>query len=70
MFHSLGGFTAYKGKLYLIGGMDLSSGIILTSLDSLDSYDPVAKQWGVLPSCASGRYHAGTAILNDCLYVI
>ena len=63
----LGGFTAYNGKLYLIGGMDPSSGIIMTSLDS---YDPVAKRWGVLPSCASGRHHVGTAVLNDCLYVI
>ena len=67
MFHSLGGFTAYNGKLYLIGGIDPSSGVILTSLDS---YDPVAKRWGVLPSCASGRYHVGTAVLNDYLYVI
>ena len=67
MFHSLGGFTAYNGKLYLIGGKDPSSGMIMTSLDS---YDPVAKRWGVLPSCASGQYRVGTAVLNDCLYVI
>ena len=67
MFHSLGGFTTDNGKLYLIGGMDPSSGMIMTSLDS---YDPVAKRWGVLPSCASGRYHVATAVLNDCLYVI
>ena len=63
----LGGFTGYNGKLYLIGGMDTSSGMVVTCLDS---YDPAAKQWEALPSCASGRYHVGVAVLNDCLYLI
>ena len=63
----LGGFTAYNGKLYLVGGMDPSTEMVMTNLDS---YDPETKRWEALPSCVTGRYHVGVAVLDNCLYLI
>ncbi len=62
------GFTAHGGKLYLAGGMDPHSGAVLASLEA---FNPTTKTWeDGFPSCLTGRYHAGTAIFNDALYLI
>ena len=64
---ALVGFTGYKGKLYLAGGVDPGSGAFLTRFES---YNPTARTWVTLLSFNSSRYHPGTVVLNDYLYLI
>ena len=47
--------------------MDPNSGEILARFES---YDPNTGIWeSDLPGLTTGRYHMGTAVLNDCIYV-
>ena len=60
------GLTAYKGRLFIVGGLDPDSGEIG---NNFTAYDPVADSWESLPPCRVGRYHAGIAVLSDELYL-
>ena len=64
----LAGFISHAKKLYLLGGMDPNSGEILARFES---YDPNTSTWeSDLAGLTTGRYHMGTAVLNDCIYVV
>ncbi|AUD06113.1 Kelch repeat-containing protein [Spirosoma pollinicola] len=63
-----GGSAAYKGKLYLVNGIQYghSSG----TTNQFDEYDPVTRQWKQLPDAPHIRDHSMAAVAGDKLYAV
>ena len=59
-------FVIISGLLYIAGGCnDLSD-----ELSSVESLNPVTKEWVTLPDLNVRRSYAGVVVLDDCLYAV
>ena len=55
-----------SGLMYVVGGSnDLSE-----ELTSVESFNPVTKEWTSLADMNVKRSYAAVAVLNDCLYAV
>ncbi|MEO6314068.1 MAG: kelch repeat-containing protein [Chitinophagaceae bacterium] len=61
------GAALYKGKLYLVAGIQHGHSSGTTNL--FDVYDPATSTWQALPDAPHIRDHCSAAIVNDKLYV-
>ncbi|HVZ55388.1 MAG TPA: hypothetical protein VG870_01910 [Chitinophagaceae bacterium] len=58
----------YHGKLYLVDGIQHGHSSGTTNM--FDCYDPVSRQWTVLPDAPHIRDHCFAAVIGDRLYVV
>ena len=62
------GAAAYKGKLYLVAG--IQHGHASGTTNMFDVYDPVTHTWASLPDAPHIRDHCSAAVIKDKLYVV
>lgn len=63
-----GGSAAYKGKLYLVNGIQHGHSSGTTNM--FDEYDPATKRWRRLPDAPHSRDHSMAAVVGDKLYAV
>ena len=56
----------FPGLIYIVGGMS-ELGV---ELRTLESYNPVTKEWRQLARMATPRAYVGVAVLDDCIYAV
>ena len=57
---------ALLGLIYIVGGSnDLSE-----ELKSVESYNPITKEWITLPDMVTRRAYPGVVVLDDYLYAV
>ncbi len=64
---SAAGAALYKGKLYLVAGIQHGHSSGTTNM--FDVYDPATGKWSALPDAPNIRDHCTATVLNDKLYV-
>jgi N-acetylneuraminic acid mutarotase len=60
------GVAALDGRVYVIGGFDISQTVVAT----VEAYDPMATAWSTPAPLSAPMHHANTATLNDRIYVL
>ena len=64
----VGGVVSANGKIYILGGFDLTIG---STISSLDEYDPVANKWTKKSDIIGGGSNSiPVAYLDDHIYII
>ena len=61
------GAAAYKGKLYLVAG--IQHGHASGTTNQFDEYNPLTQTWKTLPDAPHIRDHCSAAVIGDKLYV-
>jgi N-acetylneuraminic acid mutarotase len=64
-----GGWATYNGKIYVSGG-EIQNERYNAAFRSLDSYDPVANKWEILPSLPGAVHGNAVAFIGNRLHTV
>jgi N-acetylneuraminic acid mutarotase len=64
-----GGWATYNGKIYVAGG-EVQNERYSAAFRSLESYDPVANRWDILPSLPGAVHGNAVAFIGNKLHTV
>jgi len=67
---SAAAWGTYKGKIYVAGGEERSSGPWQRTFRAVEAYDPVSNRWSMLPDMTFPRHGLAGDIVNGKLHLV
>jgi N-acetylneuraminic acid mutarotase len=67
---SAAAWGTYKGKIYVAGGEERSSGPWQRTFRAVEAYDPASNRWSMLPDMTFPRHGLGGDIVNGKLHLV
>jgi N-acetylneuraminic acid mutarotase len=64
-----GGWATYNGKIYVAGG-EVQNERYSAAFRSLETYDPVANRWDILPSLPGAVHGNAVAFIGNKLHTV
>jgi N-acetylneuraminic acid mutarotase len=64
-----GGWTTYKGKIYVAGG-EIQTRQLVGAFRALEAYDPATNSWSILQSMPIPRHGVATAVVDGKIHFV